>query len=289
MNEVTQKLQNCYESVRARTDFVPKVAIVLGSGLGDYADTMSDIVAEIAYDEIEGFPVSTVPGHEGRYIMGYIEDVPVICMKGRVHYYEGYKMSDVVLPVRLMAKLGAKILFLTNASGGINKAYTAGDLMLIKDQISSFVPNPLIGPNDPDLGVRFPDMSAIYDKELSNIIRKVSVDERIPMQEGVYIQFTGPSYESPAEVRMAGILGADAVGMSTAVEAIAANHMGMRICGISCISNVAAGLSAEKLKHEDVQAAADAAAPLFKKVVTESIIRFGKLLRSSESEDMTEL
>lgn len=149
--------------------------------------------------------------------------------------------------------------------------------MLITDHISSFVPNPLIGPNDSDLGVRFPDMSSIYDKELSGIIRQVSVDERIPIQEGVYIQFTGPSYESPAEVRMAGILGADAVGMSTTVEAIAANHMGMRICGISCISNPGAGLSAEPLKHEDVQAAADAAAPLFKKLLTESIIRFGEV------------
>jgi purine-nucleoside phosphorylase len=186
-------------------------------------------------------------------------------------------MSDVVLPIRIMGKMGAKILFLTNASGGINRAFTAGDLMLIKDHIASFVPNPLIGPNDPELGVRFPDMSSIYDKELSDIIRKVSLDERIPISEGIYIQFTGPSYESPSEVRMAGILGADAVGMSTAVEAIAANHMGMRVCGLSCISNQAAGLSAEPLKHEEVQAAADAAAPLFKKMMTESILRFGKL------------
>ncbi|MCR4690802.1 MAG: purine-nucleoside phosphorylase [Lachnospiraceae bacterium] len=277
MNEVSKKLQSCYESVRARTDFVPKVAVVLGSGLGDFADTMSNVVCEIDYSQIDGFPVSTVPGHAGKYIMGYIGDVPVICMKGRVHYYEGYQMSDVVLPVRLMAKLGAKILFLTNASGGINKSFGAGDLMLIKDHIASFVPNPLIGPNDTDLGVRFPDMSSIYDKELSDIIRQVSIDERIPIQEGVYIQFTGPSYESPAEVRMAGILGADAVGMSTTVEAIAANHMGMRICGISCISNPGAGLSAEPLKHEDVQAAADAAAPLFKKLLTESILRFGEI------------
>ncbi|MBO4292124.1 MAG: purine-nucleoside phosphorylase [Lachnospiraceae bacterium] len=277
MNEVSKKLQSCYESIRKKTDFVPKVAVVLGSGLGDFADTMKDIVCEIDYSEIDGFPVSTVPGHAGRYICGYIGDVPVICMKGRVHYYEGYQMSDVVLPIRIMAKLGAKILFLTNASGGINKTFSAGDLMLITDHISSFVPNPLIGPNDSDLGVRFPDMSSIYDKELSGIIRQVSVDERIPIQEGVYIQFTGPSYESPAEVRMAGILGADAVGMSTIVEAIAANHMGMRICGISCISNPGAGLSAEPLKHEDVQAAADAAAPLFKKLLTESIIRFGEV------------
>ena len=272
-----EKLKRCLESVRAKTDFVPRVAVVLGSGLGDFADTMKDIVCEIDYSEIEDFPVSTVPGHAGRYIMGYIEDVPVICMKGRVHYYEGYQMSEVVLPIRLMRMLGAQILFLTNASGGINKSFSAGDLMLITDHIASFVPNPLIGPNDPDLGVRFPDMSHIYDEELSDVIRQVSRDERIPIQEGVYIQFTGPSYESPAEVRMAGILGADAVGMSTTVEAIAANHMGMRICGISCISNPGAGLSAEPLKHEDVQAAADAAAPLFKKLLTESIIRFGKI------------
>ena len=200
-NEVSEKLQKCLCSVREKTDFVPQVAIVLGSGLGDYADGIQ-VEAEIDYKEIEGFPVSTVPGHAGKFIFGYVGTVPVVCMKGRVHYYEGYPISDVVLPTRLMQLLGAKILFLTNASGGINPAFHAGDLMLITDHIATFVPNPLIGPNlEP--GVRFPDMSHVYDPALSDVIRSVAKEQQILLQEGVYIQFTGPSYETPAEVKMA--------------------------------------------------------------------------------------
>lgn len=274
-NEVSEKLQKCLCSVREKTDFVPQVAIVLGSGLGDYADGIQ-VEAEIDYKEIEGFPVSTVPGHAGKFIFGYVGTVPVACMKGRVHYYEGYPISDVVLPTRLMQLLGAKILFLTNASGGINPAFHAGDLMLITDHIATFVPNPLIGPNL-ELGVRFPDMSHVYDPVLSDVIRSVAKEQQILLQEGVYIQFTGPSYETPAEVKMAGILGADAVGMSTAVEAIAAVHFGMRVCGISCVCNPAAGISKVPLSHKEVQEAANEAAPKFKKLVTESVIRFGEV------------
>ena len=274
-NEVSEKLQKCLCSVREKTDFVPQVAIVLGSGLGDYADGIQ-VEAEIDYKEIEGFPVSTVPGHAGKFIFGYVGTVPVVCMKGRVHYYEGYPISDVVLPTRLMQLLGAKILFLTNASGGINPAFHAGDLMLITDHIATFVPNPLIGPNlEP--GVRFPAMSHVYDPALSDVIRSVAKEQQILLQEGVYIQFTGPSYETPAEVKMAGILGADAVGMSTAVEAIAAVHFGMRVCGISCVCNPAAGISKVPLSHKEVQEAANEAAPKFKKLVTESVIRFGEV------------
>lgn len=274
-NEVSEKLQKCLCSVREKTDFMPQVAIVLGSGLGDYADGIQ-VEAEIDYKEIEGFPVSTVPGHAGKFIFGYVGTVPVVCMKGRVHYYEGYPISDVVLPTRLMQLLGAKILFLTNASGGINPAFHAGDLMLITDHIATFVPNPLIGPNlEP--GVRFPDMSHVYDPVLSDVIRSVAKEQQILLQEGVYIQFTGPSYETPAEVKMAGILGADAVGMSTAVEAIAAVHFGMRVCGISCVCNPAAGISKVPLSHKEVQEAANEAAPKFKKLVTESVIRFGEV------------
>ncbi len=273
MNEVYAKLQNCLKSVREKTDFVPKVAIVLGSGLGDYANDIR-VECEISYADIEGFPVSTVPGHAGKFIFGYVDEVPVVCMKGRVHYYEGYPISDVVLPTRLMKLMGAEILFLTNAAGGVNPAFQAGDLMLITDQISVFAPNPLMGPNMDELGTRFPDMSEIYDKDLAQIIRDTAKENDVPLQEGVYIQFTGPSYESPAEVRMAGILGADSVGMSTTVEAIAANHMGMKICGISCICNLGAGLSPTPLTHKEVQEAADKTAPLFKKLVTESVKRF---------------
>lgn len=273
MNEVYAKLQDCLKSVREKTDFVPKVAIVLGSGLGDYANDIR-VECEISYADIKGFPVSTVPGHAGKFIFGYVGEVPVVCMKGRVHYYEGYPISDVVLPTRLMKMMGAEILFLTNAAGGVNPKFKAGDLMLITDQISVFAPNPLMGPNIEELGTRFPDMTEIYDKDLAQIIRDTAKENAVPLQEGVYIQFTGPSYESPAEVRMAGMLGADSVGMSTTVEAIAANHMGMKICGISCICNLAAGLSPTPLTHKEVQEAADKTAPLFKKLVTESVKRF---------------
>lgn len=273
MNPVYEKLLKCLEDVRGKIDFTPKVAIVLGSGLGDYAESIR-VVDELDYHAIEGFPVSTVPGHAGKFIFGYVGEVPVVCMKGRVHYYEGYDMSDVVLPIRLMGLLGAKILFLTNASGGINTSFRAGDLMLMTDHISCFVSNPLIGANLDELGARFPDMSSVYDKKLLDIIRSTAVKENVPLQEGVYVQLTGPSYESPAEIRMLRTLGADAVGMSTVVEAIAANHMGMRVCGISCICNLAAGMAETPLSHGEVQAAADEAAPRFKKLLTESVKQF---------------
>lgn len=274
MSEEYDKLVKCYESVRSKTDFVPKVALVLGSGLGDYADGIQ-VVKEIDYSEIEGFPVSTVVGHAGKFIFGYVGDVPVVCMKGRVHYYEGYPIADVVLPARLMKLLGAEILFLTNASGGMNKSFHAGDLMMITDHISMFAPNPLIGANLDELGTRFPDMSHVYDSQLQDIIRTTAKENQIPLQEGVYVQLTGPSYESPAEIRMLSGF-ADAVGMSTVVEAIAANHCGMRICGISCICNLAAGMNPTPLSHQEVQEAADKAAPVFKKLVTMTIEKFGK-------------
>lgn len=276
MNKVYEKLMNCCESVKKRIDFEPKVALVLGSGLGKFADEI-DVVDTISYTEIEGFPRSTVPGHEGRFVFGRVGDVPVVCMQGRVHYYEGYPIEDVVLPIRLMGLLGAKYLFLTNASGGINRDFKAGDFMMITDHVSSFAPNPLIGPNMDELGTRFPDMSSVYDPILQDIITDVADDFNITMQKGVYAQLTGPSFESPAEIRMLGKLGVDAVGMSTVVEAIAANHMGMRICAISCVCNLAAGISPIPLTHDEVQEAAAKAAPLFKQIVRETILRIGAL------------
>ena len=274
MNAVYEKLEMCYRSVREKVQFIPKVALVLGSGLGDYAETMQ-IEQVLDYADIQGFPISTVPGHKGRFVFGYVAEVPVVAMQGRVHYYEGYPMEDVVLPIRLMKKLGAEILFLTNAAGGVNYEFAAGDFMLITDQIASFVPSPLIGENIEELGVRFPDMSAIYDKDLQQLIKMTAKEQNIILKEGVYLQFTGPAYESPQEVKMARILGADAVGMSTACEAIAANHMGMRICGISCISNLACGMTDAPLSHKEVQETADAKAPLFQKHVTEIIRKVG--------------
>lgn len=273
LSKIYDKIEDCLKSIRKVTDFVPRVAIVLGSGLGDYADGIR-VVAEIDYKDIKDFPVSTVPGHAGKFIFGYVDDVPVVCMKGRVHYYEGYDISDVVLPARLMHLMGAEILFLTNASGGINKSFSAGNLMMITDHISTFVPNPLIGPNLDELGTRFPDMSHVYDAELQDKIRAAAKENGIDLREGVYIQFTGPSFESPAEIRMASVLGADAVGMSTVVEAIAANHCGMRICGVSCVCNLAAGISPTPLTHDEVQQAASEAAPKFKKLLTASVKKF---------------
>ena len=199
-------------------------------------------------------------------------------MKGRVHYYEGYPVSDVVLPTRLMKLLGAEILFLTNASGGMNREFKAGDLMMLTDHIGIFAPNPLIGPNIDELGTRFPDMTNVYDKDLQEIIRNTAKENGIALKEGVYVQLTGPCYESPAEIKMLSNF-ADAVGMSTVVEAIAANHCGMKVCGISCICNPAAGMSGNPLTHKEVQEAADKAAPLFKKLMTASVSSFWRILK----------
>jgi len=278
MNKDYEKLLGCLACVREKTDFVPEVALVLGSGLGAFAD-MIRVEAAVDYSEIQGFPVSTVPGHRGRFVFGTVGDVKVVVMQGRIHYYEDYELSDVVLPARLMALLGAKALFLTNASGGVNPAFNAGDFMLITDHIMSFFPNPLRGENADELGPRFPDMSAVYDRELSDVIRRSAAALNIPLREGVYVQLTGPSFETPAEVRMLGLLGGDAVGMSTAVEAVAANHMGLRVCGISCVSNKGAGLSPTPLTHEEVQETANRVAPQFRRLVWDSILAMGEALR----------
>ena len=277
MNPVYEKLLKCYECYKKKIDFQPEVAIVLGSGLGNFART-ADVKAELSYNEIEGFPVSTVPGHAGKFIFGYIGEVPVVMMQGRVHYYEGYPVTDVVLPTRLMKMMGAKILFLTNASGGINPLFHAGSLMLIRDHISSFAPNPLVGPNIDELGTRFPDMSHVYDEDLQDVIRSTAQENGIELFEGVYAQLTGPSFETPAEIQMLSKLGVSAVGMSTVVEAIAANHMGMKICGVSCVSNLAAGMNSSPLTHEEVQEAANAVAPKFEKLLTESVMKFKQYL-----------
>lgn len=270
MSAQYEKLMKCYEYCRTVTDFQPKVGLILGSGLGNYAKNMR-IECEIPYGDIPGFPVSTVQGHDGRFLFGYIGDVPAILMKGRVHYYEGYSMEEVVLPTRLMKLFGIEVLVLTNAAGGINRKFSAGDFMMITDQISNFVPSPLIGKNVDELGERFPDMTHIYDVELQQLILKTAKEEKIPIQQGIYVQTSGPNFESPAEIRMFGMLGADAVGMSTACEALAARHAGVRVCGISCISNMACGICDEELSHLDVQAVADKRAGEFERLVTRMI------------------
>lgn len=282
MNPVYEKLLKCFADVQKKIDFKPEIALVLGSGLGDYAESIQ-VEAVLDYKEIEGFPVSTVQGHKGRFIFGYVGEVPVVCMQGRVHYYEGYPMTDVVLPARLMGMMGAKVLFLTNASGGLNYDFQPGDFMMITDHIMNFVPSPLIGENIEELGVRFPDMSSIYKKELQAVIRKTAEELGIKLQEGVYIQLTGPNFESPAEVRMCRTLGADAAGMSTAAEAVAATHMGMKVCGISCITNLACGMLDQPLSHEEVQETADRVAADFKKLVTQAILHIHEELQTEKA------
>ncbi len=271
MSELYKKLETCLASVRSKTDFKPEVALILGSGLGDYADEIK-IETTIDYTDIEGFPTSTVVGHKGRFVFGYVGEVPVVIMQGRVHYYEGYPMTDVVLPTRLMGMMGAKKLILTNAAGGSNPNFKPGDFMMITDHITTGVPSPLIGANIDELGARFPDMSEVYSKRLQDVIRDCAKKCGIEMQEGVYVQFTGPNYETPAEVRLAQRWGGDAVGMSTACEAMAARHMGLEICGISCITNMAAGISDVELDHKEVQETADRVAKSFKELITEIVV-----------------
>ena len=261
------KLMTCLASVRQKIDFQPEAAVILGSGLGDYADGIK-IAGTVEYTDIEGFPVSTVKGHKGRFVFGYVGETPVVIMQGRVHYYEGYPMQEVVLPTRLMGLLGAKKLLLTDAAGGINETFQPGGFMMITDHITTAVPSPLIGPNIEELGTRFPDMSEVYSMRLRNVIRDCAKACSIDIKEGVYVQFTGPSYETPAEIRMAKAWGGDAVGMSTACEAMAARHMGLEVCGISCITNMAAGISRQQLNHQEVQETADRVSKSFKELVT---------------------
>ena len=267
-NPYYEKLLRCTDQVRERIGgFAPRLALVLGSGLGPVADAM-DQIAAVPYREIEGMPVSTVPGHEGRFLFGHIGGVPVVCMQGRLHYYEGYDVHDVVLPTRLMGLLGAKTLFLTNVAGGLDPSMATPSLMVIRDHILIHFPNPLVGPNLEELGPRFPDMSAVYDPAAREILRKKGAEMGLPMSEGVYIQITGPSFETPAEVRLMGRMGGGAVGMSTACEAVAARHMGLRVCGVSCITNKGAGLSENALTHQEVVEAGNLIGPRFSALVT---------------------
>ena len=270
-----QKLQKCVDCIRKITDFKPQTALVLGSGLGSYVDNRVDIADIVEYKDIDGFPISTVSGHMGRFVFGYVGGTPVVIMQGRVHFYEGYDMPQVVLPARVMGLLGAKTLILTNAAGGINESFRPGDIMMITDHISSFVPSPLAGKNIDELGTRFPDMSEVYSRRLQNIIISAAKEQGIPLQSGVYVQLSGPNYETPAEIRMCRTLGADAVGMSTACEATAARHMGLEVCALSCITNMAAGITGDKLTHEEVRQTAKRASNNFERLITAIITKIG--------------
>jgi inosine guanosine and xanthosine phosphorylase family len=276
MEGVYEKLLRCRDAAaRMSGGFEPRLALILGSGLESLAETM-DIRAEVPYRDIPGFPVSTVSGHKGCYLFGMIGGVPVVCMQGRVHYYEGFDIQDVVLPTRVMGLLGARTLFLTNAAGCLDPAQRTPALMILSDHIMLGFPNPLIGPNLDNLGPRFPDMSEIYDSSLRAVLRRKAQELGIDIAEGVYVQLTGPSFETPAEVRLLRSFGATAVGMSTACEAVAARHMGLRVCGVSCLANPGAGISRTPLTHEEVQQAGRAIGDRFTALVKAAIPELDK-------------
>ena len=237
--------------IQKKVDFVPDVLVILGSGLGSMADEVTDRIV-LPYDEIDDFLVSTVEGHEGQFVFGSYKGKKVVMMQGRFHYYEGYSMKEVTLPVYVMRKLGVKNMVVTNACGGVNTEFTPGDLMLIEDHLNFTGNNPLMGQNFDEFGPRFPDMSKVYNRDLMALAEKIAKEENITLKRGVYAIYTGPSYETPAEIRAYRTLGADAIGMSTVPEAIVANYAGMRVLGVSCITNMASGILDQPLNHDEV-------------------------------------
>jgi purine-nucleoside phosphorylase len=270
------KIQNAANFLKGKYENSPKVGLILGSGLGVLADEIEKSV-KIPYNEIPDFPISTVEGHAGQLVFGTVNDVEVVAMQGRFHYYEGYSFEKVTFPVRVMKELGVEILIVTNAAGGVNESFSPGDLMIITDHINNMGTNPLIGPNDSRLGVRFPDMTEAYSKELRNLAKQMAKKLNIETQEGVYVGNTGPTYETPAEVRMLRALGADAVGMSTVPEVIVARHAGLKVMGISCISNMAAGILDQPLNHEEVIETTEKVKSNFLLYVKELIKQFGAI------------
>lgn len=262
----SQRLDVLEARVRSRSDLRPRLGLVLGSGLGALADEI-DAEVSIPFEEMPGWPTPSVAGHSGRLLLGTLRGVAVACLRGRLHMYEGLSERLVVEPALLMGRLGAEILLLTNASGGVDPDLAAGTLMVMRDHINLTGRSPLMGPNDDSLGPRFPDMSAVWDGELRQRLHAAGAAEEVELREGVYVGLIGPTYETPAEVRMLRALGADAVGMSTVMEAMAANWAGMRVCGISLVTNAGAGLSSTPLTHAEVVAAADEAGPRLGRVI----------------------
>lgn len=259
-------IEETLDYINEYTDnFEPEMGIVLGSGLGDLADKYCDIA--IPYSNIPHFAKSTVQGHKGQLVFADINGRKVVMMQGRNHFYEGHSMSDVTYPIKVMKKLGVKTLILTNAAGAVNKSFRPADLMVITDHINFMGTNPLIGRNDENFGVRFPDMSEVYSKNLIKIVDAAGRLLKLDLKHGVYMATTGPSYETPAEIRMARFMGADAIGMSTVPEAIVANYCGIEVIGISCISNYATGVSTKKLSHEEVIETTDKVKAKFKELV----------------------
>lgn len=267
---VIEVLNSQIEYIKSITDFSPEAALVLGSGLGALADEI-DAYAVIDYADIPGFPVSTAPTHKGRLILGTLAGAKVVAMQGRVHLYEGYSAQEAVMPIYLMRALGAKTLILTNAAGGINKRFEKGDFMIIEDHISSFVPSALIGKNDESIGPRFVDMSEPYSTRLNKILKRAAIQCGIDIKKGTYIQLTGPCFETKAEIKMCAALGADAVGMSTAIEVQAAKHCGFEVCAVSCITNLACGILNQPLTSEEVSETADSVADKFRALILKTI------------------
>lgn len=262
----TVKIQSAAEYIRAQVSFRPTLGLVLGSGLGDYADTLEDAV-RIPYAQIPNFPVPSIPGHTGALVFGRKCGQEVVVMQGRIHYYEGLPQRQITLPIRVLAALGVKTVVLTNACGGVNLNFRPGDLMLISDHINLSGDNPLIGPNLDAFGPRFPDMSDLYTASLRRAIKQAAEKEGIALQEGVYGMYSGPNYETPAEIRMYRTLGADTVGMSTVPEALVAGHCGLKVVGISCITNMAAGILPVKLSHAEVTETANRVSKTFGRLI----------------------
>ncbi len=250
------QIQQTVAAVKQKSSLVPKVGIILGSGLGGFADSLSEKTV-IPYGELPGFPTSSVPGHAGRLVLGKLAGAPIVAMQGRVHMYEGYAPWQVAFPARVLCSLGIQTLVVTNAAGGIRSDFTPGDLMMITDHINLSGANPLVGHNEDKLGPRFPDMSDAYGVELRNLLRTTAQKLQVPLKEGVYVWLSGPSYETPAEIRYLRTIGVDAVGMSTVPEVIVASHMGVKVAGISCITNYAAGIGKEPLSHAEVSETAE--------------------------------
>ena len=270
MEDLKAKVIESVEFINQKSKIKPKIAIILGTGLGRLAEDIKEKEI-IPYSDIPNFPVSTVQSHSGNLVLGKLGNKEVVAMQGRFHYYEGYNLKEVTFPVRVMKKLGADIIIISNAAGGMNRFFKRGDLMLIIDHINLFGDNPLIGSNDEELGPRFPDMSEAYSQNLIELAKKVALKEKIRLQEGVYAGLTGPTLETPAEYRFLISIGADAVGMSTVPEVIAANHMGMKVLGISCITDLAIDGVIVKTSVEEILKAASDAEPIMTKLIKKVI------------------
>ena len=270
MEDLKAKITESVEFINQKSNIKPKIAIILGTGLGRLAEDIQEKEI-IPYSDIPNFPISTVQGHGGNLVLGKLENKEVVAMQGRFHYYEGYNLKEVTFPVRVMKKLGAEVIIISNAAGGMNRIFKRGDLMLITDHINLFGDNPLIGPNDEELGLRFPDMSEAYDRKLVELTLKVALKEKIKLHQGIYVGLTGPTLETPAEYRFLIKIGADAVGMSTVPEVIVANHMGMKVLGISCITDLAINGVVVKTGLEEILKAASDAEPIMTKLVKKVI------------------